>query len=137
MVSTMPPPFAVWTIPSFTVLVLMLLIAWIFASIPVYIAARIIAGKKASIGKAMLATLVGPMVFTIVMALSSITLYLFLGVLAQVLAVILAFIAWLASYKSIFDVGWVGALSIAIVSSIIFLIIVAILSAILAISMPF
>ncbi|MEM2848763.1 MAG: hypothetical protein QXI36_00630 [Candidatus Bathyarchaeia archaeon] len=125
----MPPPFAIWTIPPLTTLILMLLIAWIFASIPVYIAARIIVGKKASMGKAMLATLVGPIVFTIAMVLSSITLYLFLGELSSLLAMMLAFLAWLASYKTIFDVGWIGALSIAIVSSIIFLIIVVALSA--------
>lgn len=125
----MPPPFAIWTIPPLTTLILMLIIAWIFASIPVYVAARIIVGKKASMGKAMLATLVGPIVFTIAMVLSSITLYLFLGELSSLLAIILAFLAWLASYKTIFDVGWIGALSIAIVSSIIFLIIVIALSA--------
>jgi hypothetical protein len=124
----MPPPFIVWTIPPLTVLILMLFIAWIFASIPVYIAARIIAGKKASMGKAMMATLIGPIVFTIVMVLLSVTLHLFLGGLASILAVALAFLAWLASYKAIFDVGWIGALSIAIISSIIFLVIIVVLS---------
>lgn len=132
----MPPPFAIWTIPPLTTLILMLFIAWIFASIPVYIAARIIVGKKASMGKAMLATLVGPIVFTIAIVLSSITLYLFLGELSSLLAIILAFLAWLASYKTIFDVGWIGALSIAIVSSIIFLIIVIALSALFTVLAP-
>ncbi|MBS7611031.1 hypothetical protein KEJ27_02285 [Candidatus Bathyarchaeota archaeon] len=132
----MPRPFAIWTIPPLTTLILMLLIAWIFASIPVYIAARIIVGKKASMGKAMLATLIGPIVFTIVIALSSIILYLFLGELSSILAIILAFLAWLASYKTIFDVGWTGALSIAIVSSIIFLIIIVALSALFAVLAP-
>ncbi len=124
----MPPPFIVWTIPPLMVLILMLFIAWMFASIPVYIAAKIIVGKKASMGKAMIATLIGPIVFTIVMVLSSITLHLFLGGLASILAVILAFLAWLASYKAIFDVGWIGALSIAIVSSMVFILIIVVLN---------
>lgn len=133
----MPPPFVIWPIPPLTVLIFMLLIAWIFASIPVYIAAKIIAGKKASMGKAMLATLIGPIVFTIIMILSTIILHLFLGGIAPILAVILAFIAWLASYKAIFDVGWIGALSIAIISSIIFIIVIVILNAIATILIPF
>ncbi len=124
----MPPPFIVWTIPPLTVLILMLFIAWMFASIPVYIAARIIVGKKASMGKAMIATIIGPIVFTIVMVLSSVTLHLFLGELASILAVTLAFLTWLASYKAIFDVGWIGALSIAIISSIIFVVIIVVLN---------
>ena len=132
----MPPPFAVWTIPPLTTLILMLFIAWIFASIPVYIAAKIVAGKKASMGKSMLATLIGPVVFTIVMVLSSTTLYILLGEFSSVVAVILAFLAWLASYKTIFDVGWIGALSIAIVSSIIFLIIVLALNALFIVLTP-
>ena len=46
-----------------------LIIMWIIVSIPVFISAKLIVGRRASFGEALLATLVGPLVFGIVLTI--------------------------------------------------------------------
>jgi hypothetical protein len=103
------------------------LIAWIIDSIPVWLAAKFFSNQDSFI-KAMVATLVGIIVFDIIFAIFTIGLAVFIGPLASLIGIILAFIGLLLVFKLVFDVGWLGALGIAIMSVIIFIIVAFILS---------
>lgn len=106
------------------------ILMWIIVSIPVYIAAKIIKGGKASLGQAMLATLLGPIVFGFVRIVAMFFLE-FLGVSqAALLALILAFIFWLWVYKASFNTGWLQAFGIALLA-VAFLIVISLIIGIL------
>lgn len=108
--------------------IIVLLILWVIISIPVYIAGKMVAGHNATLGRAMGATIVGPIIFAIVLILGE---FIFgAGTLVTLIALILAFLAWLWVYKEMFRTGWLGALGIAILSVIVTIIIVVILAVI-------
>jgi len=117
---------------SLIVILVVLIVLWILVSIPVYIAAKAVTGGKASFGQAMLATLLGPIVFALVRYIA----ILFLGFLsigsASLLALVLAFIAWLWVYKSSFHTGWLQAFGIALLAIVVFIV----LSLIIGILVP-
>lgn len=121
------------------VLLIALVILWMVVSIPVYLAARAVTSgrpKKATFGEAMGATLGGAIVYAIVLVLASVLLGAILGGLGLVLAFILAIVAWLAVYKSVFSVGWLGALGIAILAAIVLFIMNVILVALFGVALP-
>jgi hypothetical protein len=96
-------------LPAFDLFYILLVLiisvlVWMIVSIPVYIAAKIIKGDKATFSQAMLATLLGPIVFTFV----RIVVILFLGFLgvSQSALLAFAFVFWLWVYKASFDTGW-------------------------------
>ena len=101
-----------------------LLILWLIISIPVYVSGWVVTGGNTSIGRAMLATLLGPIVYFVVLLITGVALGAFIGGSAFVIAIAIAFIALLSVYKSIFRTGWLGAFAIAVVSIIIFTILV-------------
>ena len=96
-----------------------LVVIWIIVSIPVYLAAKTLTDGRATLGQAMGTTLLGPIVYGIVSYLAT----FFLGSLgitqASLISLILAFLAWLAVYKSSFKTGWLQALGIAILATVI------------------
>ncbi|AIC15910.1 hypothetical protein [Nitrososphaera viennensis] len=106
-------------------LVFGLLILWILVSIPVWIAAKIVTVGKARFTRAMLVTAAGPTVYAIVFFLSSAILEMTLGekIFISTVAFILAFIAWIGVFKLGFDTGWLRALGIAILATIVFAVI--------------
>ncbi len=112
-----------------------LIVVWIVVSLPVYLAAKMVGGSKATFGRAMLATLFGPIVFIIVILFTS-ALLVELGAASFFLPVGIAFIAFLGVYKSFFKTGWVGAFGIAIMATVILAIAVLILSTSLLSSIP-
>ncbi|NWG09123.1 MAG: hypothetical protein HXX80_02220 [Nitrososphaerales archaeon] len=118
---------------SLIVVLVVLIVLWIAVSIPVYIAAKMVTGGKASLGQAMIATLLGPIVFAIVQTI----VILFLGFLgvgpAALLALVLAFIAWLWVYKSSFKTGWLQALGIALLAVVVFFVLSLIILALVPI----
>ncbi|NIM46035.1 MAG: hypothetical protein GTO54_10495 [Nitrososphaeria archaeon] len=99
-----------------------LIILWAIVSIPVYLSAKIVTGGRASFGGAMGATLLGPLVYFIVLFGVSFFLGSVIGGSSFVWALILAFLAWVAVFKSVFETGWLGALGIAILAVVIFII---------------
>lgn len=113
-----------------------LLILWAIVSLPVYVAAKLVTSGKAGFGQAMGATLGGAIVYVIVLAGVSFFLGALIGHAAVAFAVLLAFVAWLAFYRSVFHVGWLGAIGIAIISIIVIVIMSLILTAILGVSLP-
>ncbi|MCQ5377141.1 MAG: hypothetical protein NO516_03725 [Candidatus Methanomethylicia archaeon] len=98
-----------------------LLIIWVIVSLPVYLIAKIITGGRATLGQAMGATLLGPIVYVVVSFFAAALLSLLGGLPAAALAALIAFVAWLWLYKSIFRTGWAQALLIAILASILFI----------------
>lgn len=99
-----------------------LIILWAIVSIPVYLSAKIVTGGRASFGGAMGATLLGPLVYVIVLFGVSFFLGSVIGGSSFVWALILAFLAWVAVFKSVFETGWLGALGIAILAVVIFIV---------------
>lgn len=102
-----------------------LILLWLLVSIPVYFAGKAVVGGKASFGAAMLATLVGPIIFVIVLFLGSLVT---LPVGSNVLAYLLAFLAWIWVYKSAFNTGWVQGFGIALLSILLAIVLGAILA---------
>ena len=110
-------------------MVAILIIIWIIASFPVYLAAKALTGGKARFGQAMGATLLGPLVYGLVSVFATFFLGIFGIVQAGVISFILAFLALLGVYKSSFNTGGIQALGIAILATIIIAIIWAFISA--------
>jgi hypothetical protein len=123
-------------ISNIIVTIIGLIILWIIASIPVYIAAKALTGGRASFGAAMGATLGGVFVYGLVLIVVGFFLTALAVPGAGIWALILAFLAWLAVYRSAFHTGWLGALGIAIVAVIVFFVLNAILGALFGISFP-
>lgn len=113
-----------------------LIILWVIVSIPVYIAGKALTGGKSTIGDAMLATLFGPIVYIIVLAIVSFFLGTVIGGTALIFAYILALIGWIWVFKASFGVGWLRGLGIAILAIIMFVVINAILAALFGIAQP-
>jgi hypothetical protein len=100
-----------------------LILLWIIVSIPVYFAAKLVVGSRASFGGALLATLIGPIIFAVV---SYVILYFTHSIYGGgLIALFIAFIAWLWVYKAAFHTGWLHAFAIAILAIIIAIVIIA------------
>jgi hypothetical protein len=108
-----------------------LLMVWILVSVPVYIAAKIITLGKARFTRAMIVTAVGPVIYAIVFFLSNAALTATIGqqFLIGAISLILAFVAWIGVFKVGFKTGWIRALGIAVLATIVFVVIGAIVTA--------
>jgi hypothetical protein len=115
-----------------------LLILWIIVSIPVWIAAKILTGGRARFTRAMLVTAVGPVIYAIVFFVSSVLLAVTIGERASIAAIsfILAFIAWIGVFRWGFDAGWIRALGIAVLATVVFIVIGAVLTVALRAYVP-
>jgi hypothetical protein len=109
-------------------IIIVLVIVWIIASIPAYIAGKVVTRGKATFGEAMAATLLGPIVYIIVLVVVDFFLGL-AGTEGYIVGFVLAFIAWVWVYKATFKTGWLGALATAILAIIIFVILLFIIGA--------
>jgi hypothetical protein len=122
-------PLAIPAISGLTLVttIIGLLILWIIVSIPVYFAAKLLVGSRAHFGSAMLATLVGPIIFAIVLGIGYyLAARIFAGL--DLLALLIAFLAWIWVYKAAFHTGWLHAFGIAILAIIIAIVILALLA---------
>ena len=124
------------TVFSLFLFLIGLVILWVIVSIPVYVAAKALIGSQATLGSAMLATLLGPIVYYIVFLFSSVILGLTFGFTSTLLAAIFAFIAWLWVYKSVFHTGWIKAFGITILAIIVLFLIMIILPMFVSVIMP-
>jgi hypothetical protein len=122
--------FVVPKISDYTIItgLIGLIILWIIVSIPVYFAAKLIVGSRAHFGSAMIATLVGPIIFAVILAIGYyLTSRIFPGL--GLLALLVAFLAWIWVYKAAFSTGWLHAFGIAILAIIIAIVILVLLAA--------
>ncbi len=115
-----------------------LLILWIAVSIPVWLAAKVVTLGKARFTRAMLVTAVGPAIYAIVLFISTFALSVTIGqqFLVAALSFILAFIAWIGVFKVGFETGWLRALGIALLATVVFIIIGAIVTVALQALVP-
>jgi len=124
------------TLFNLLLIIVGLIILWIIVSIPVFIAGRIVTKGKSTLGQAMSATLLGPIVYIIVFIVADFFLGELIGEGAYILGYILAFIAWIWVYKSAFKTGWLGALAIAILAIIVFIVLSIIIGGLLGLIGP-
>ncbi len=117
-------------------LIAALIILWVIVSIPVWLAAKIITLGKARFTRAMLVTAVGPVIYGIVFFISNAALAATGGFVFAGVSFILAFIAWIAVFKYGFDTGWLRALGIAVLATVVFIVIGAIITIILQAAIP-
>ncbi len=108
------------TLESILIFIVGLIILWIIVSIPVYIAGKVVTAGKSSLGDAMIATLFGPIVYTLTLFLVQFLLGTLIGASAYIWALIIAFLAWLGVFKASFKTGWLGALAIALLAVLVF-----------------
>ena len=111
---------------SIIIAIISLVIIWAIVSIPVWISAKILASRRASFGRAMLVTAAGPIVYALVLIISTSFSSLAVGnrlSLITSLGVVLAFLAWIYVFKRGFETGWIRAAGIAIFAIIVFVII--------------
>jgi len=109
------------------VALILILVMWLLVSIPVWLASKVIA-RRSTIGGAMIATLVGVIVYLVIAAIFSLV--------SPVLGVVLGLLGVLLVFKSVFGVGWLGALGIALLAVIFWVVILAIIS-LLGLSLSF
>jgi hypothetical protein len=111
---------------SIIIAIISLVIIWAIVSFPVWISAKMFASRRASFGRAMLVTAAGPIVYALVLIISTSLLSLAVGnrlSLITSLGVFLAFMAWIYVFKRGFATGWIRAAGIAIVAILVFVII--------------
>lgn len=115
-----------------------LIALWIIVTIPVWIAAKVLTLGKAKFTRAMLVTAVGPIIYAIVFFFSAAVLVIAFGesTIPVILAFIIAFIAWIGVFKKGFDTGWIRALGIAILATIVFAVMGAIITLLIQTVVP-
>lgn len=113
-----------------------LLVIWVIASLPAYVAGKIVTGGRATLGEAMVATLGGVIVYGLTVVAVAFFLGAVIGPTAIVWGGILGFLAFLGVYKSSFHTGWLGAFAIAVVSVVVALVVNLIVGALFGVSFP-
>lgn len=117
-------------------LLALIIIGIIIATIPIYAAGKLVS-KKATFGRALLAALLGPFVFTVVfVVVGTLTALIFIILLPLAFLVALVFLFYF--YAVIFETSLLGGFVIAVVAVIISLLLLVIFDAfsIFAISLP-
>jgi hypothetical protein len=130
------PSLGTLTVADVVVTFIGLVILWVVISIPAWLAGKAITRGKSTLGDAMLATLVGPIVYFVILIGVDFFLGALIGSGAFVIALILAFITWIWVYKSSFGTGWLGGFGIAILAIIIFAVMSVILGSLFGIVVP-
>ena len=115
-----------------------LLVLWVIVSIPVWVAAKILATGRVSFSRAMLVTALGPIVAAVVFFIFAALLTAIVGdsILPVIIGLIVAFAAWIGVFKRGFHTGWLRALGIAILAVIVFAVIGLIISLLMQVIVP-
>jgi hypothetical protein len=103
--------------------IISLITGWFTAAFAMWMAARIVAGSKATFTGSLLIAVIGPILVSTSLILST--------PLLGPLSILLALVLWLWAVKSIFRVGWISAAAITILSIFTFLVAVVIISVVL------
>jgi hypothetical protein len=115
-----------------------LLVLWIIVSIPVWVAAKILAMRRVSFSRAMLVTALGPIVSAAVFFIFAALLTAIVGdpTLPVIIGLIVAFVAWIGVFKRGFHTGWLRALGIAMLAVVVFAVIGLIISLLMHVIVP-
>ncbi len=113
---------------SYVDLVVVLVIAWILASFPIYVAGKLISGKDTTFGSAMIAALIGPAVTLFFFIVVTVVLSPFLLGFAAVIGALFAIFALSYLFGALFRTHLLGGFAIAVLSLVITFIVFAIVS---------
>ena len=116
---------------SIIIAIISLVIVWAIVSVPVWISAKIITSGRARFGRAKLVTVIGPIVYALVLIISTSFVSPALGnrlSIIMLLGTVLAFLAWIYVFKKGFETGWIRAAAIAVLAIIVFVIIGAVIA---------
>ncbi len=113
----------------FIILLISLIIAWVIISFPIWVSAKFF-NSSASLGKAMIATIAGLIVFYMLSIIFGL-------ILPFPIPQIIGFLGILWVFKNIFNVSWGRALGIAFLAAIIVIIINFVIIVLFNISIPF
>ena len=94
-------------------------IVWAIVSIPVWISAKKLTSRRARFGRAMLVTAIGPIVYALVLIISTDFLSLTIGNRSPLIAfvgLVLAFLTWIYVFKRGFRTGWIRGIGIALLA---------------------
>ena len=106
---------AVVSIAGILILLVGFILAWIVSAFFVWVAAKIVTGKRATFGRALLAALLGPIVFEIFYFIFAVGLSVVIGpALGSFIAIIISILVLSALYGSIFRTGILRGFLIAI-----------------------
>lgn len=94
-----------------------LILTWVVIAIPTYFAAKLIVGNKATIWRAMITTLIGPIIYGLFLFFGSLISFLIPSL--TVVAAIVAFLAWVWVFRRFFRTSWLRAIGIDVLSTII------------------
>lgn len=108
------------TLENVLLFVVGLIILWLIVSIPVYLAGKIVTADKSTMGDAMIATLFGPIVYVVTLFGVNFFLGEVIGSAGYILALAIAFVAWIWVFKASFDTNWIQALAISVLAILIF-----------------
>ena len=95
---------------SIIIAIISLVIIWAIVSVPVWISAKIITSCRARFGRVMLVTAAGPIVYALVLIISTRFLSLAIGNRSSLIVsigLVLAFLAWIYVFKRGFETGWI------------------------------
>ncbi len=124
------------TLQNVLVTLIGLIILWIVVSIPVWLAGKAVTAGDSTFADAMLATLVGPIVYFIVYFLVGYFLSSIIGSAALVFGYILALLAWIWVFKVSFQTGWLRAILIAVLAWVIFIVLSIVIGSLFGIYYP-
>ena len=119
--------------------IISLVIIWAIVSVPVWIAAKILTSGRARFGRAMLVTAAGPIVYALVLVISTSFLSLAVGNRSPIIVsigLVLAFLAWIDVFKRGFETGWLRGAGIALLAVIVFVIIGIIIGSVTHLFVP-
>lgn len=119
--------------------IISLVIIWAIVSVPVWISAKILTSGRARFGRAMLVTAAGPIVYALVLAISTNFLSLAIGNRSPIIVsigLVLAFLAWIYVFKRGFETGWLRGAGIALLAIIVFVIIGIIIGSVTHLFVP-
>ncbi len=103
--------------------IISILVVWIVASIPLWLASKVIVGKRSSMGQALASMMLASIVFFI---------YFFLfSFFTPVVGGLIGFIGVLGVFKSVYRIGWLESFYLAIIAVFMAVVIFFILNLIL------
>jgi hypothetical protein len=117
-------------------------ILWAIVSIPVWISAKILTSGRASFGRAMLVTSAGPILYALVLIISTSLISFVIGNRSATitsLGLVIAFVAWIYVFRRGFETGWIKAVGIALFAIVVFVfmgIVIALVTHVLVPNVP-
>lgn len=112
------------------------LLLWLLVSIPVYMAGKVVTSGKSTLGAALGATVFGPIVYVVTLMVVDLFFTSLLGSASYIVALVLAFIAWLGVFKIGFGTGWLNSLAIALLAILVYAAISTLFGILLDVAIP-